>query len=159
MPSGVYKRKPMSEETRKRIGESLKGNKHMLGKHPSVETRKKLSEALKGNKNMLGKHLSEEHKKHLSEVLKEIQTGENNNNWKGGKRMAQARADNKRRCFGFIPVEETVYFEGSVAHHNDKNHITYIPTVLHESICHCLKTGKNMDFINEIAYGYLYGIF
>ena len=54
-----------SEETRKKISESKKGENHPLfGKHHSVETRKKMSEALKG------KHRSEETRKKMSESKK-----------------------------------------------------------------------------------------
>lgn len=78
-----------SEETKKRISESLKGEKHYLygqnhteetkkkiseshkGKKCSEETKKKMSESQKGRKNhMYGKHHSEETKKRISESLK-----------------------------------------------------------------------------------------
>ena len=50
-----------SEETRRRMSEAKKGEKHPLyGKHHSLETRKKMSEANKG------KHHSEETKRKIS---------------------------------------------------------------------------------------------
>ena len=57
--------KDISEETKKKMSEARKGEKHpMYGKHRSEETKKKMSEANKG------KHFSEEHKKKISEAQK-----------------------------------------------------------------------------------------
>ena len=54
-----------SEETRKKMSESMKGRPSAnKGKHPSEETRRKLSESLKG------KHHSEETKRKMSESRK-----------------------------------------------------------------------------------------
>lgn len=69
------KRNPLSEETKRKIGESRKGKKHTdetrnklskfhKGKKLSEESRKKLSEYKKG------KRLSDEHKRKVSESLK-----------------------------------------------------------------------------------------
>ena len=70
--------KKVSEETRKKMSESRKGENHPLfGKHLSEETRKKMSEALKGKGKkcyIFGKHLSAETRKKMSESKK----GENN---------------------------------------------------------------------------------
>ena len=46
--SGPNKGKKFSEEHKKKIGASKKGNKNMLGKHHSEEAKKKMSEAKKG---------------------------------------------------------------------------------------------------------------
>ena len=86
-----------SEETKKKISESLKGENHpFYGKHHTEETKQKMSEArkkyleeypeaLKGRNNpMFGKHHSEETKQKISESLKGKLAGENNPNWKGG---------------------------------------------------------------------------
>ena len=61
-----------TEETKKKMSESRKGENHPLyGKHHTEETKKKISESLKGNKNPnYGKPLSEETKKKLSESHK-----------------------------------------------------------------------------------------
>ena len=49
------KGKSRSEESRRKMREAKKGEKHpMYGKHLSEETRKKIGEANKGNKNNLG---------------------------------------------------------------------------------------------------------
>jgi len=63
---------------------------------------------------------------------------------------------NKREHnFGFIPLNQ--YFEGSIAHHEDKNYVIYMDKKDHESISHCLETGKNMDIVNALAMNYLGG--
>ena len=106
MPTGIYKHKPTSEETKRKISKSNKG------KICSKETRNKLSIAHKGRK------LSEETKRKMSQSAKRVgsglwmkgrkltaetkekirianirlesgkrfprMTGENNPNWKGG---------------------------------------------------------------------------
>ena len=74
------KKHPISEEGKRKIGESLKGripsnietlHKLNKGKPRSEETRRKISEKLKGHVGALkGKHLSEEHKRKLSEAHK-----------------------------------------------------------------------------------------
>ena len=57
--------KHLSEDTRKKLSESLNGeNNPMFGKHHSAEARKKMSEANKG------KHPSEETRTKLSEAIK-----------------------------------------------------------------------------------------
>jgi group I intron endonuclease len=73
------KRKPMSEETKKKISESQKAR---CFKH-SEEVKKKMSEDRKGNtygKGNSGNKYSDERKKNMSEN----QMGVNNPNWKGG---------------------------------------------------------------------------
>jgi len=78
MPTGVYKRKPFTEEHRTNIREGLK----RLGIKPpsrkgipiSKESRKKMKESHEGIK------LSDETKRRMSEA----RTGEKNPNWKGG---------------------------------------------------------------------------
>lgn len=69
--------KLLSDETRKKISEAEKGEKHPLyGSHRSNETRKKISDAKKlnpmtGDKNpFFGKHHSEETCKKISEAMK-----------------------------------------------------------------------------------------
>lgn len=61
----------VSEETKKKISNSIKGKNHyMYGKHHSEETKIKISESKKGNKNMLGHHHSKETRKKISNALK-----------------------------------------------------------------------------------------
>ena len=58
MPTGVYIRKPMSEEQKRKIGTALRGRQH------TEQSKKNMSE---GRKGMV---LSEEHKKHVGEAAK-----------------------------------------------------------------------------------------
>ena len=68
MPKGQYKRKPLSEETKRKISEALKGHpsyqnkergkkisKAQKGKKLTEEHRKRISKGIEGNTNMLGK--------------------------------------------------------------------------------------------------------
>lgn len=65
MPTGVYKHKPLSEETKRKIGNAHLGYKH------SEETKRKISESHKGIIPwMKGKHHSEETKRKISETEK-----------------------------------------------------------------------------------------
>ena len=77
-PSGM-KGKHHSEESRKKMSESQKGeNNPRFGKHHSAESRNKISEAKKGENNPMfgkpawnkGKHPSEEARKKMSESKK-----------------------------------------------------------------------------------------
>lgn len=59
-----------TDETRKKMAESQKGNQNHKGKPHSAETKQKMAESHKGEKNHnYGKHFSEEHKKKISEAL------------------------------------------------------------------------------------------
>ena len=115
MPTGIYKRKPLSEETKNKISLSEKG------KFVSEDTKKKISLALIGKKqpnkkpysdeikekiketarrmgskppSRIGTHLTIEQKKHLSEFHR----GEKNYSWKGGKRSVSIFI---RNCFKY----------------------------------------------------------
>jgi group I intron endonuclease len=61
-----------SEESKQKMSESTKGEKHpMWGKHRSEEYKQKMSESTKGEKHpMWGKHRSEETKKKISDSTK-----------------------------------------------------------------------------------------
>lgn len=61
-----------SEESKKKLSESKKGSKSMLGKKHSEETKRKISEARKKNNGMRGKKHSEETKKLISEKSKQL---------------------------------------------------------------------------------------
>ena len=63
--------KKLSEETKQKMSEAKKGEKHpFYGQHHSEETKRKMSEAAKGNKNMLGKHHTEETKRKIRNFSK-----------------------------------------------------------------------------------------
>ena len=90
MPAGVYehkkglKRKPCSEEKKKKISESKKGQKH------SSEHKAKIGFAMTGKKNSSGRNLGNKYAlgNRLSPETKMkigfAQLGVKNNNWKGG---------------------------------------------------------------------------
>jgi group I intron endonuclease len=100
-----------SEETRKKMSEAKKGEKHYLfGKTISEETRKKMSEAQKGDKNpMFGKTISEEARKKISEAKK----GDKNPMFgktiseETRKKMSEAKKGEKHYLFGKTLSEET----------------------------------------------------
>ena len=66
---------------------------------------------------------------------------------------AKKERNRRHRDLGFVPLNE--YFKGSEAHHIDKDRVIYIPKEYHQSVRHCLETGRNMALINSIAWDYL----
>ena len=62
----------------------------------------------------------------------------------------KANRYNFRNC---IALNES--FPECEGHHIDKDHVVYIPRKMHESVNHCLETGKNMSIINALALEYL----
>ena len=69
-------------------------------------------------------------------------------------REPEKRHNSKRqRSLGFVPLNEP--FEGSEAHHIDKERVIYIPKEYHQSVRHNVWTGRNMALINNLAYDYL----
>ena len=89
-------------------------------------------------------HATDDYRKKHSNTVSE----EKNPNWKGGKKLATARRNTKRReLFGFILHNKAQKdFHG---HHLDFNHIIFIPKELHTSIYHSVTENKNMDLINN----------
>jgi hypothetical protein len=65
-----WKGKHHSEETKKILSVAKMGNQHNKGNHCSEETRRKISEALVGNPKLMGRVKSEEHLRRLREVHK-----------------------------------------------------------------------------------------
>lgn len=63
------------------------------------------------------------------------------------------RSQALRKKLGFIPQNE--YFEGSHAHHIDKERVIYIPQELHKNIHHSVLKNVNMEKINTIAFEFL----
>jgi hypothetical protein len=98
MAKGIYKRKPCSEETKRKIGNAQLGEKnHMYGKHCSIETKKKMSLASKGklkseqarlnmSKGRKGIVFTKEHRKNIGLGGIGLHVGASNGNWKGGPR-------------------------------------------------------------------------
>ena len=73
LTSGGDKHKKLSDETRRKISESQRGENHPnFSKSLSVETRRKISESQRGEKNHnFGKKHSEVHRRKISEALKD----------------------------------------------------------------------------------------
>ena len=97
--------KKHSEESRKKISEALKGENHpMYGKTHSEETKKKMSEAQKGENNpMYGKTHSEEARKKISESQK----GENNSMYgKTHSEEARKKMSEARNTTGFYRISK-----------------------------------------------------
>lgn len=49
-------------------------------------------------------------------------------------------------------------FQGCDAHHLNPNTIIHIPTGMHNSVYHSIKTGQGMEKINRLAYNWLNGV-
>ena len=70
-----------------------------------------------------------------------------------GRETGRKKRDKRLRNFGFNPLNR--YFEGANAHHKDFENIIYITEKLHKSIHHNLRTGKNMEEINKLAFDFM----
>ena len=126
-----------------------KGDKNpMFRKYPTKETKYKMSQ---NHVDVSGENNPNYRKHHTDETKHKISkanSGDKNANWKGGVKLARARADTKRRkLFGFIP--HNLPQENFHGHHLDFNHVIFIPKELHVSISHSVINDKNMDLIND----------
>lgn len=165
----------MIQEVRDKISEGMLGKQNSLGNVVPQEVRDKISKTLKelcignrkgctltkvhkdkiskalsgANNPFYGKHLSEERKAKLRLY------GEDSPSWKGGYEAACIRAEEKRRGFGYIPLNDR--FIGSEGHHLDKEFVVYIPEEMHRSIWHSVVKDINMEEINALALDYVYG--
>jgi len=130
------------------------GNTQCLGHHHSEETKAKMSAA------QTGKPKSDATRAKMSKPKSDAtrakmsvgQTGPLNNNWKGGKRVFNAKHKAKRRELGFLPLNQS--FPGSDFHHLDIDHGVFIPHTLHQSVSHDHNTGLGMEQINALALAY-----
>jgi len=93
-----------SKETKKKISESKKGEKHpMYGKKHAEETKQKMSEALSGEKcYMYGKKHAEETKQKMSEAKLGKEHAEDTK-----KKMSEAKSGEKNHFYGKKHTEET----------------------------------------------------
>ena len=94
--------------------------------------------------------------KETKQKIGEAQLGEKNHGWKGGSELSRARSEEKRRGFGFIPLNDN--FIGAEGHHLDKELVLYIPKECHHSVPHNVHTGQGMEEITNLACEYVYGI-
>ena len=137
-----HSRKTRIKMSKNHVNISGKNNPN-YGKIVSNETRNKMSKA------HIGKQLSEETKYKMSKNHFDM-SKENSPNWKGGRKLARARANIKRRkLFGFIP--HNIPHENFHGHHVDFNHVIFIPKELHTSIPHSVINNKNMNLINNLV--------
>lgn len=70
-------------------------------------------------------------------------------------KIAIKRYKANRKGLGFVELNE--YFEGSQAHHINREFILYIPKELHRSVFHNVWNGIGMNEINDLAIEYAYG--
>lgn len=59
----------------------------------------------------------------------------------------------RRRSLGFIEMNEC--FEGSEAHHINKDQIIYIPQDMHKKHPHNLNDAESMELINKLAFEFI----
>lgn len=97
MPTGIYKRKPLTEDHKRKLSETrkmglssgkIKHPKGMLGKHHTEEAKNKMREK------RIGKKLTKETRVKMSNVKK----GEKHHNWKGGRKAYIKRQRNNLKC-------------------------------------------------------------
>lgn len=71
------------------------------------------------------------------------------------KEMMKRIRNERYRNLGFKPLNKPIEGIECEAHHINKEDIIYIPKIIHQKIHHNLKTSKNMDVINSIAFSFL----
>jgi hypothetical protein len=80
-----------------------------------------------------------------------------NTKWRKAHSKAYALLDHKhaakQRGLDFIALNEP--FENSVGHHIDEELVVYVPQELHASIRHSIRTGKNMQEMNDKVFAWL----
>ena len=61
-----------TDETKRKMSKTMKGNQNSLGVKRTDETKRKMSEAKKGSQNRLGVKLTDETKRKISEAMKHV---------------------------------------------------------------------------------------
>lgn len=97
------------------------------------------------------KHHRERYLANRENVLKKVK--QYNQSIKG--KLIKKKINAKRKQMGFITLNQ--YFIGSNGHHIDKEQVIFIPAELHKSIRHSVSKNRNMEKINEAAFGFLNG--
>lgn len=92
--------------------------------------------------------------KELREVAFKIGEKKGDSMRKNSSPIAILRYIHKKRGLGFNPINER--FEGSEAHHMDKNTVVFIPAKLHQSIYHRLDNPTTMFKINMAVVDWLW---
>lgn len=147
-----------SEETKRKISESISGDKNpFYGKHHSEKTKKRLSEDRKGEKHWnYGKPLSEEFKCKLSK----IRMGVNNPNYgknpseETRKKMSEAQSGENNGMYGKHHSEETL----EKLRKAKSKPVRCVETkIIYESATEASKkTGLNRASINQCCNGVRY---
>jgi hypothetical protein len=96
-----------SEETKRKISESRKGQKNRLGRKHTEETKRKISEALKGQKNSLGRKHTEETKRKISESRKGQKNSLGRKHTEETKKKISEAKKGNNNCWGRKLTEET----------------------------------------------------
>ena len=125
------------------------------GRHLLDEHKKKISNYHKG------KHHTNESKQKMKDNHWDV-SGKNNPmfgkfgekcpNWKGGFDKSRPYLTPELQC-----TKLNKRFKDCEGHHIMKSVIIYVPRDIHRSIWHSLKSGKNMEKINGLAFNYLMG--
>ena len=98
------------------------------------------------------KQWRKDNKEHLHKYIMQWKE----NNIEEVRAIARKGKNKRKRNLGFNPLNE--FIKGLVAHHINRDDIIYMPEKIHQSIAHCLATGKNMKIINNYAMAYLEGV-
>jgi len=81
------------------------------------------------------------------------------NDWKkwiktpNGRDYIRKKRSRRRRTLGFSPLNS--WFKDSNGHHINLIDVIYIPKDMNKEVFHNVKTGKNMEIINTMAYFFL----
>lgn len=68
-------------------------------------------------------------------------------------RATERRKDKARkRTLGFNPLNSP--FVGCAGHHINDHDVIYIPKEMHASIWHSVRTGKNLERMNALAFAW-----
>ncbi len=177
---GCLKIEPMSEETKRKISEKMKGENHPnYGKKRSEETIKRMSLSLKGipawnknkkcpqlagkNNSFYGKHHTDETRKKISKNRMGRCCGENNNNWNPN--ITDEERQDKRYYFKYYKWRKDIYERDNFscqkcnkwgcnlqAHHIESyNNNPDLRTTISNGITFCKEC--HLDFHHQYGYG------
>lgn len=86
-------------------------------------------------------------------------SGKNAHNYKGGRKLADARHKASRRGLGHIFLNDCE-FDGWVGHHIDYNYVIFCPLEVHLSVLgHSVIKDRKMDEINTKVYEWFVGYY
>lgn len=120
-----------SEEWRNHLSKSAMGNKSNLGRRFSEQWKKHISASIKGCRPLLGRKYSDEWKRQH----RKPKFGDKNPCWAGGKKLANARANHKRRKHGFSLVVLNNPYNEPIEYHHIHPALPYVvpcPTRIHK---------------------------